>query len=58
MRLVERTSEITELTADVARTFIDRIVGHEAVHKEDKPNVKESQEIHIYFNCIGEFAPD
>lgn len=55
MNLIDRHSEITELTADVARTFVDKIVVHEAVYMEGKPNVKESQEIHIYLNFIGEF---
>ena len=58
MKIVERHSEITELTPDIARTFIDKIVVHEAVYKEKNPNVKVSQEIQIFFNCIGEFKPE
>ena len=58
MNIVERCSDISELTADVARTFVDRIVVHEPVYRADKPKVKESQEIHIYLNFIGEFNPN
>lgn len=57
MNLVERCSEISELTADVARTFVDRVVVHEA---ELNPNPKRKghnsreQEVHIFLNFIGE----
>ena len=56
MKLVERCSDITELTADIARTFIEKIVVHDGVYKNKR--VKLSQEIHIFFNCIGEFNPE
>ena len=56
MKIVERCSDLTELTADIARTFIEKIVVHDGVYKNKQ--VKLSQEIHIYFNCIGEFNPE
>jgi hypothetical protein len=56
LNIVQRCSDITELTAEVARTFIDRIVVHDGVYKNKR--VKLSQEIHIFFNCIGEFEPE
>ncbi|GHV40242.1 hypothetical protein FACS189490_05120 [Clostridia bacterium] len=55
MSLVERYSDITELTADLARTFIERIVVHEPVYKEGYKRVKEYQEIHVFFTYIGEW---
>jgi len=58
IKLAERHTEITEITAELARTFIDRIVVHEAV-MVDKPKRKghqtRRQEIRILLNCIGEF---
>ena len=56
IKLVERCSDITELTADIARTFIEKIVVHDGVYKNKR--VKLSQEIHIFFNSIGEFNPE
>ena len=53
--LVSRHTEITELTAEVARTFIDKVVVHEAEYKENS-RIKLSQEVKVIFNCIGEFA--
>jgi DNA invertase Pin-like site-specific DNA recombinase len=55
MNLVENCSEITELTADVARTLIERIVVHEPVYKDGHKRAREHQEIHIFFTYIGEF---
>jgi len=56
IKLVERHIDITELTADLARTFIEKIVVYDGVYKNKR--VKLSQEIHIFFNCIGEFDPE
>ena len=55
IELVSRHTEITELTAEVARTFIDKVVVHEAVYKENS-RIKLSQEVTVIFNCIGEFV--
>jgi len=61
MNIVNRHTEITELTAGVAREFIDRIVVHEATYAENpkrKGHQTRSQEVQIYFNFIGEFKPE
>ena len=61
LKLVDRCSNITELTAEVARTFVDRMVVHEA---ELSPNLKRkghqtrSQEVRIFLNFIGEVNLD
>ena len=61
IKLAERHTEITEMTAELARTFIDRIIVHEAV-KVDNPKRKghqmRTQVIHIFLNCIGEFESE
>ena len=56
IRLAEQHSEITELTDEVARSFIERIVVHEA-EREIPGNVhsKKTQEIHVFLTYIGEF---
>lgn len=61
MNIVERCSQITELTAEVARTFVDRVVVHEAVltpNTKRKGHNTRSQEVHIFLNFIGEFNSD
>jgi hypothetical protein len=62
LKLVDRFADITELTADVARTFIEKVVVHEAVYAENGKkktyHAKISQEIHVFFNCIGEFTSE
>jgi len=58
MNIVDRCSQITELTADVARTFVDRVVVHEAVlnpNPKRKGHMTRSQEVQIFLNFIGEF---
>ncbi|GHU55409.1 recombinase [Clostridia bacterium] len=55
MKLVAECSEITELTEKVARTFIERVVVHEAKVKEGRKFSRESQEVEIYFTYIGSF---
>ena len=63
MRLVETHGDVTELTADVARRFIDKIVVHEVAIEEDT-SVKTArgtfrqrriQRVQVFINCIGEF---
>jgi hypothetical protein len=55
MKLVADCSEITELTEKVARTFIERIVVHEAKIREGTKNIRESQKVEIFFTYIGNF---
>lgn len=52
MKLVERYGEVPELTSEVARAFIERIVVHEAVFAKS-PRHKTSQQIDIYFTHLG-----
>jgi hypothetical protein len=52
LALVEKYSNITDLTAEIAREFIDRIIVHEAVYKS--PKIKESQKIQVILNFVGE----
>ena len=58
IKLAEQYTEITEMTAELARTFIDRIVVHEA-EMVDNPRRKghktRRQKVHIFLNGIGEF---
>jgi hypothetical protein len=51
-KLAERHSEIPDLSAEVARTFIKRIVVHEPV-KKPGTRLNLSQKVDIYFNHIG-----
>jgi hypothetical protein len=54
LNLVKQYTEIPELTAEIARTFIDKIVVHECV-KQPNGRKRKSQELEIYFNHIGKF---
>jgi hypothetical protein len=54
-KLVERYGEITELTPEIARTFIQKIVVHEAERTTDFLKQTVSQRIDIYFNHIGQY---
>ncbi|MDR2531569.1 MAG: recombinase family protein [Oscillospiraceae bacterium] len=58
IKLAEQYTEITEMTAELARLFIDKIVVHEAVMVDNpkrKGHQTRTQEVHIFLNCIGEF---
>ena len=60
MNIAGRYAHIPELTAEVARMFIEKIVVHEATYKrhpKKKRGEARSQEVQIIFNCIGEFNP-
>jgi DNA invertase Pin-like site-specific DNA recombinase len=58
MKLVEQHGdvEITELTSDLARTFIEKIIVHEGVFENANRKSKRTQEVHVYFSYIGEFG--
>ena len=49
MRLIKRYTEITELNAEIVRTFIDKIY----VHKGEKAQGGHRQTIEIIYNCMG-----
>jgi len=61
IKLAEQFSEITEMNAKLARTFIRKIVVHEA-DMVDNPKRKghktRKQEVHIFLNGIDEFELD
>ena len=49
MRLVKRYTEITELTPEVVREFIEKVI----VHQAEKVNGKRRQAVEIIYNCVG-----
>ncbi len=49
MRLVKRYTEITELTPEVVREFIEKVI----VHQAEKVNGKKYQAVEIIYNCVG-----
>ena len=57
----ERYTEITELTSEIARTFIDKIIIHET-EMVDNPNRKghkmRAQKVQIFLNGIGEYESE
>jgi DNA invertase Pin-like site-specific DNA recombinase len=59
LNLVERCADVSVLTADLARTFIDRVVVHEAMPvPNNRGGHSRTQEVRIYLNFIGEFNPE
>ncbi|MCL2200240.1 MAG: recombinase family protein [Defluviitaleaceae bacterium] len=57
MNTVSRVGNITELTEELARMFIEKVVVHEAVFKEGTKRAKVSQQVDVYFAYIGQFNP-
>ena len=49
LKLVKKYTDISELTAEIARVFIDRIV----IHHSEGFGKNRTQEIDIYYNFIG-----
>lgn len=49
MRLVKKYTEISELTPEVVRSFIDRIL----VHKDEKAQGEHKQTIESIYNCVS-----
>jgi hypothetical protein len=58
MNIVSRVGDITELTEELARMFIEKVVVHEAVFKEGTKRAKVSQQVDVYFAYIGQFNPN
>jgi hypothetical protein len=54
LKLCEAYTDFTELTAEIARTFIEKVVVHEAVKMPGHKYKKQSQQIDIHFTFIGE----
>lgn len=51
LAIVKKYTDLTELTPEILREFIDKII----VHAPDKSNGRRLQEIEIIYNHIGEF---
>lgn len=49
MRLVKRYAEIDELTPEIVREFIQKVI----VHQAEKVNGKRMQAVEIIYNCVG-----
>lgn len=49
LRLVRKYTEITELTPEIVRTFIEKII----VHEKEKVDGKRRQTVEIIYNCVG-----
>ncbi len=49
--IVEKTTHLEKLTADIVREFIDKIVVH---HRKEENGVT-TQKVEIYYNVIGKF---
>jgi len=58
LKLCEKYTDLTELTAEVARSFIEKIVVHESIKIPGHKWKKQSQEIEIHFSFIGEFPKE
>lgn len=54
LKLCERYTDLTELTAEVARSFIEKIVVYEPVRAPGHKYKKQSQEIEMHLSFIGE----
>jgi len=54
----EQQGEITELTAELARLFIEKVLVHEAEIKEGTSRVRLGQRVQVFINGIGEFDPE
>ena len=52
-KLAEQYTEIPELTATIARTFVERVDVHEAVYDPNRKNKKLSQEVDIHISFLG-----
>jgi len=55
MKLVERYGAVDELTEEVARAFIEKIVVHEAIIKEGSKRVRLGQQVEVHLAYIGQF---
>lgn len=58
LKLCEKYIDMTELTAEIARSFIEKIVVHESIKVPGHRYKKQSQEIEIHFSFIGEFPKE
>lgn len=49
IRLVRKYTEITELTPEIVRTFVEKII----VHEKERVDGKLRQTVEIIYNCVG-----
>jgi len=49
LQLVKRHTEISTISPELIREFVDKII----VYQAEKVNGKQEQRIKIYYNCIG-----
>ena len=49
MKLVNKYSDITELNAEIIRTFVEKIIVYEA----EKNDGVKTQRVKIVYNCVG-----
>lgn len=49
MKLVNKYSNITELNAEIIRTFVEKIIVYEA----EKIDGVKMQRVKIVYNCVG-----
>lgn len=53
LTLVQKYMDIQELTAEMIREFVEKIL----VYKAERIDGRRVQRIKIVWNCIGEFTP-
>ena len=53
LSLVRKYTDITELTPEIIREFVERI----EIFKPEQINEHKVQKMRIVWNCIGEFMP-
>ncbi len=53
LELARRYTDFSELTAPMLTEFVEKVIVHEA----DKSSGKRTQQVDIYLNFIGQFAP-
>ena len=49
MRIIRKYTEITEITPEIVREFIEKVI----VHEKQKVNGKRTQAVEIIYNCVG-----
>lgn len=52
LKVVQRYTEIQELTPEIVREFVEKIVVHERSEPWKKKNC--TQQIDVYFNFVGQ----
>ncbi len=50
MRFIRKYTEITELTPEIVREFIEKVIVHE---KQKSDSGKRTQAVEIIYNCVG-----